>query len=98
MDRRKFLNKSLAIAAGATIVNNVDSLGTNPSMASGYLSFDLHCHPGLFFAKGAEGYSVDAGISKTLSEMKTGNLSGAFFSLVADARIIKIGSDGVKPA
>jgi len=93
--RRIFLRKAIALSAGAVFID-WSLLGREP-LSPGFLSFDLHCHPGLFFAKGLEGYSVDVGFSKTLGEMSTGNLSGAFFSLVADMQIVKIGPDGVKP-
>jgi membrane dipeptidase len=93
--RRIFLQKAVALTAGAALFEG--PLSGKETAPLNFLSFDLHCHPGLFFAKGQEGYSVDAGIAKTLGEMKTGNLSGAFFSLVADAQIIKIGPEGVKP-
>ena len=93
--RRIFLQRAAALTAGAALFEF--PLSGKETASSDLLSFDLHCHPGLFFAKGVEGYSVDAGIAKTLGEMKRGNLSGAFFSLVADAQIIKIGPEGVKP-
>lgn len=95
ISRRYFLQKSIALSSGVALFDS--SLFGREPLLSKFLSFDLHSHPGLFFAKGVEGYSVDSGISKTLGEMKTGNLSGAFFSLVADAQIIKIGPEGVKP-
>jgi len=92
--RRIFLQKAAALMAGTALSDfPIFGNGVSPNR----LSFDLHCHPGLFFAKGQEGYAVDAGIAKTLGEMKIGNLSGAFFSLVADAQIIKVGPEGVKP-
>jgi membrane dipeptidase len=95
LSRRKFLQSAAALTAGSLVgINSIRTLGSVPQPV---LTFDLHCHPGLFFAKGVDGYSVDAGITKTLGEMISGNLSGAFFSLVADARTIKVGPDGVKP-
>lgn len=98
MNRRKFLKNSVGLASSASLIGISDAFGGSLLPPSDYLTFDLHCHPGFFFAKGVEGYSVDAGINKTLSEMITGKLSGAFFSLVADAKTIKIGPEGVKPA
>jgi membrane dipeptidase len=94
VSRRIFLQRA-GVIAGGTALFELPSFGE--VAAPNFLSFDLHCHPGQFFAKGLEGYSVDAGIAKTLGEMKTGNLSGAFFALVADAQTIKIGPEGVKP-
>ena len=61
------------------------------------LSFDLHCHPGVFFGRGMKGYPGDSGVVKTVTEMNTGRLSGAFFGLVADLQIIEITPTGVVP-
>jgi hypothetical protein len=97
MNRRNFVIRSAVLTAGPSLLKFSDAFATN-ALSGDYLTFDLHCHPGMFFAKGVEGFSVDAGVGKTLSEMKTGKLTGAFFSLVADAKIIKVGSDGVKPS
>ncbi len=92
--RRIFIQRAATLAAGASMLEFPLS---GRDAAPKFLNFDLHCHPGQFIAKGLEGYSLDTGIAKTLGEMKSGNLSGAFFSLVADAQIIKIGPEGVKP-
>ncbi|MFN3840149.1 MAG: dipeptidase [Cyclobacteriaceae bacterium] len=91
--RRKFIQSFSMLAAG---------LGTYRPLF-GFFSFnsfpcfDLHAHPGIFFAKGSDQYPGDAAVMKTLTEMKDGNVAGTFLSLVADARIIKVSPDGVRP-
>jgi membrane dipeptidase len=95
--RRKFLQNTLAIG-GATALFGFQHHEEWFADAKNILSFDLHCHPGYFFAKGLETYSGDAAVNKTLSEMQKGNLTGAFFSMVADVKTIKVGPDGVKPS
>lgn len=91
--RRKFIQSTATLATGAVLVQPAFSFVPFVSIPC----FDLHTHPGIFFAKGSEQYPGDTAVKKTLSEMKDGNVAGAFFSLVADARIIKVGPDGVRP-
>jgi membrane dipeptidase len=97
VDRRGFVKKS-AIAAFAASWVSLEGKGNGLLSADEFLSFDFHAHPGLFFAKNIDSVSGDAALAKTIAEMKEGKLSGAFFSLVADWKLIKIGPDGVKPA
>lgn len=54
-----------------------------------HASFDLHCHPGMFPRRGTDEYAGDGGFAKTTADMRAGGLSSAFFSLVADAKILK---------
>lgn len=91
--RREFIRSSVTLTAGVTIGHPV----FGNLLKGSFAGFDLHTHPGIFFAKGSEQYPGDAAGKKTLTEMKESNVAGAFFSLVADARIIKVGPDGVKP-
>jgi len=95
INRRSFIQNSAVVVAGTSV------LGFNPVddslLASDCLSFDFHCHPGLFPTKGSPEFAGDHIITRTLMEMKTGQLTGAFFSLVADMKLIKAGPDGVKP-
>jgi membrane dipeptidase len=48
----------------------------------------------MFLAKGVA-ENVDAAVAKTIGEMNKGKLTGAFFSLVADAPIIKTTETGI---
>lgn len=91
--RREFIRSSVTLTAGVAIGQPV----FGNLLKGSFAGFDLHTHPGIFFAKGSEQYPGDAAVKKTLSEMKEAHVAGAFFSLVADARIIKVGPDGVKP-
>jgi membrane dipeptidase len=58
-----------------------DFLGHHPA-------FDLHCHPGMFGQRGTAQYSGDEAFAKTTLDMREGGLAAAFFSLVADAKIL----------
>lgn len=57
-------------------------------------AFDLHCHPGMFALRGAAEYPGDQAFGKTTTDMRQGGLTAAFFSLVADARLLKRYPDG----
>lgn len=54
--------------------------------------FDLHAHPGRFYAKGSPEMGSP---SNTMADMKTASLDGAFFSLVSDLKLLSIGQTGV---
>lgn len=89
--RRRFLSQSMGALAGVYCLRATRAFAQSPPP----LFFDLHTHPGMFLAKGmADG--IDQAVLKTVSEMNTGGLTGAFFSLVADAPIIKAGANGIK--
>ncbi len=88
MNRRKFINQSFSAYLGWSLANSYP-VSENKKLP---ITFDLHCHPGRIFALGTK----DAGDpSKTISDMNAGQLSGAFFALVADAGIISVGATGV---
>ncbi len=91
--RKQFLKNSLAIAAGYSLLHGFEHevLAQKPDR---YFTFDLHCHPGRLFAS-AEGGFGEVGSTKTVSDMKNAHVSGAFFSLVADSPLIKLGATGV---
>lgn len=92
--RKQFLRNTLSIASGAALVGfkAIDHLA---APASSYLSFDLHCHPGRLFAHGSTDFGENTGPEKTLGEMNAAHLSGAFFSLVADSKLLKPGLTGI---
>jgi membrane dipeptidase len=94
ISRRTFIQKSLMATAATTLTQSVLS---SPFFVDDYLAFDLHAHPGMFFGKGMKQYPGDAAVLKTTSDMNSGGLTGAFFSLVADVGIIEIGPSGVRP-
>lgn len=94
VNRRDFLQKAGSFLAVAPFINGID-LSTDDKP---YLTFDLHAHPGLFFAKETKMYPGDGMLKKTLADIKEGKLTGAFFALVADAKVIEIGPTGVKPS
>lgn len=88
--RRRFLAQSAAALAGAYFAQS-QAFAQSPSS---YTYFDLHSHPGMFLAKGAR-EGVDDAVAKTVKEMNEGGLAGAFFSMVADAPVIKTGNNGI---
>lgn len=59
------------------------------------VSFDLHAHPGRLFAQGSDEFGPPLMPEKTVTEMNEAKLSGAFFALVADTKLIKLGMNGV---
>lgn len=93
--RRRFLRDSALAAAAASLRPSFGPSGFG-LQESAYLSFDLHAHPGAVFAKGRKEYAGDGAILKTVNAMNEGRLSGAFFSLVADAPFLELTSTGVK--
>lgn len=89
--RKQFLRNSLTLAAGYSLLNSIELAAQ--SAVSPY-TFDLHCHPGRLFASADIGFG-EVGSTKTVDDMKRAHLSGAFFSLVADSPLIKLGATGV---
>jgi len=108
ISRQQFLQRLLAISA-TTAIPGFYSFSCSPKKETGstgtaelpndtILTFDLHCHPGQFFFKGIEGYSVDEAILKTVGEMNMGKLSGAFMSIVSDMMLLQRTETGIVPA
>jgi membrane dipeptidase len=94
ISRRRFLHSSLLATAGAALVPP-DLAGAQAIPQAQPLTFDLHTHPGAFFNRGKPGYVADS-LRGTVQGMQRGQLSGAFFSLVADAPLIELTPTGVK--
>ena len=94
--RKQFIKNSLSFATSSALLgfNGVENLfasSTDPE----YLTFDLHAHPGKLFAQGSADFGEIVDPNKTLSDMNGARLSGAFFALVADSKLIKVGKNGV---
>jgi len=83
------------LTAGYSLLNSLGAVARKSTFPS--FTFDLHCHPGRLFAS-AEGGFGEVGSTKTVTDMKNAHLSGAFFSLVADSPLIKLGATGVSIA
>lgn len=96
MDRRRFLHDSLLATAGISLRPAARAEGDAPPDAEP-VSFDLHCHPGAWFQKGRPEYPGDDAIVKTVTGMRDAKLTGAFFSLVADAPLIERTPTGIVP-
>lgn len=95
LSRRRFIRQAALGAASISLLSPADLVGA--AQQTDFLSFDLHSHPGAFFMKGHPGYPGDEAFAKTIAAMMEGKLTGAFFTLVADAPLIEITPTGVKP-
>ena len=93
LTRKQFLGQLITAAAGTSLLG----LGSTKSYAAPKqsLTFDFHCHPGLFVTKGTPRYAGDTAVMKTVTTMNSNRLSGAFVSLIADMPLIAIGPTGV---
>jgi membrane dipeptidase len=94
LNRRRFLHDSLLATASLSLIPV--TVPADKARAPGEpVSFDLHAHPGASFYKGRPQYAGDAAIVKTVEGMRDARLTGAFFSLVADAPLIELTPTGV---
>jgi membrane dipeptidase len=95
--RKQFLKNTAALAAGSLWMGFKPDRVALPSSlrSSSYITFDLHCHPGRLFALGSNDFGPPMVPDMTLNEMNQIHLSGAFFSLVADTKLIELGPSGI---
>ncbi len=94
IDRRRFLQDSLLASAGLSLAPSLRALGT-AHRHDDAIAFDLHTHPGAFFRRGtAEASPPDAEL-RTVTDMRAGALTGAFFSIVSDGPLIQLTDKGV---
>ena len=91
--RREFIQRASAVTA--TGILGLSASGCDTNKKDDTVTFDLHCHPGVFPTKGTARFGTDGDVIKTVHEMNSSGLSGAFFSLVADMPLIKITEKGV---
>lgn len=96
ISRKKFIQQTLTVAAGATLMGH-RGFSATPSKPD-FITFDLHAHPGRFYRKGISDYAGDEGVRKTINEMNEGGLSGAFLSTVVDTLVTEVTATGVIPA
>ena len=98
--RKEFIRQALAVAAGTTWLglHRVSARQKPTSPHLDFLAFDLHAHPGRFYRRGISNYAGDEGVRKTVEEMNTGGLSGAFFSTVVDTLVTTRTDRGIVPA
>ncbi len=94
MKRKEFLIHS-GLALGATMLGSVYYGKEEFERKSNKIDFDLHAHPGVFFAKGTALFPGEEAFVNRILEMKANNLDGAFFSLVADWPLLQITDQGV---
>jgi microsomal dipeptidase-like Zn-dependent dipeptidase len=92
--RREFVHTGLLATAAAALMPR-GAGGESQPPAPDPLTFDLHTHPGRFFDHAKPGYVRDS-FAGTVRGMNTGHLSGAFFSLVADAPLIESTPKGIQ--
>ncbi len=92
--RKDFLRTAVSIAAASPLLS-IKSFADFVASSKEPVYFDLHSHPGWNFAKKNFGDNSDAAISKLIASMKEGHLTGAFFSIVADAGLLKPTATGI---
>ena len=93
-DRRRFLHDSLLATAGLVLAPRLRALDT-ASHQDDTISFDLHTHPGAFFRRGTPEASPEGAELRTVTDMRAGALTGAFFSIVSDGPLIQLTDRGV---
>lgn len=96
INRRRFLQDTLVATAGLSLAPAAVAAGEALGQGAP-VSFDLHAHPGAFFDKGRPEYAGDAAVVKTVTGMRDAKLTGAFFSLVADAPLLERTPTGIVP-
>jgi membrane dipeptidase len=93
MNRRQALQRlGLFPAAAASLIRQSTEA---PSFLSQHPSFDLHCHPGAFAARGTPDYPGDQAFTKTTSDMRAAGLTASFFSIVADTTLLSRDAKGI---
>ncbi len=95
LSRKEFLKTTLTVTAASPFLSlkGLECFGGEAKKE--FVYFDWHCHPGWSFAKRNFANDANTMLSKTVNEMQEGHLSGAFFSLVADAGLLKPGPTGI---
>ena len=94
LDRRRFLQDSLLATAGLSLSPTLRGLG-RARRHDDAISFDLHTHPGAFFRRGTPEAPAPDAEKRTVTDMRAGALTGAFFSLVCDGPLIQLTDKGV---
>ncbi len=94
LDRRRFLQDSLLATAGLSLAPTLQGLSAAPTHDD-EIAFDLHTHPGAFFRRGTPEASAPDAEKRTVSDMRVGALTGAFFSIVSDGPLIQLTDKGV---
>lgn len=101
MPTRKEFLKQLAALSTLPMVGLPEVSGHPPfwtgSTSELFPTFDLHCHPGVFFSKDTPAFPGDEALNKTVREMKSSGLSGGFFSMVMDMPLLKREENGIVP-
>ena len=98
MKRRQFLRQTTCSAAAAAAgLLNPGVLAQPGTERPDSVTFDFHCHPGVFHARGTDRYVSDTAVTQRIAEMAANRLSGAFLSTVSDSPIIQVTVNGVVP-
>ncbi|TDQ18224.1 membrane dipeptidase [Algoriphagus boseongensis] len=93
--RKEFLRQAIALAGLS--FTGMSFLSREEQEMQVFPAFDLHAHPGNFFMKGTDTYPGDEGVSKTISDMQSGHVSGVFLSMVMDRPLLKRTDTGIVP-
>lgn len=94
MNRRHFIRQASALAGISTM--GIGRLAALVPSDSSYLTFDFHAHPGAFYSKDTPLFPGDEMLATTLEGMQRGKLSGAFFGIVADMKVIERTTTGIR--
>ena len=91
--RRRFLRQGILTVAGLAALPHRQARASAQPLDP--ITFDLHLHPGEFFARGTAGYAGDEAFYERLRDMRAGGMHGGFVSLVADAQLLERTPTGI---
>ena len=94
MNRRKFYKYS-SLATGAYLVGCNQKTETKKNSVLDTFHFDMHSHPGFFFANNEDSQKGNDVVAKRLAEMSSHKIHG-FLSLVSDFPLLKVTDNGVE--
>ncbi|WP_338875163.1 membrane dipeptidase [Spirosoma sp. SC4-14] len=93
--RKQFIKQICAIAAGTSWLTTDNLMGFATPAPPKSIYFDFHCHPSWAMSERNFANNAESGLTQTVSDMKTGHLTGGFLALVADAPLLKPGPKGM---
>ena len=91
--RRTFLQQGLLATVGLSMLP-MRRASARPQPLDP-ITFDLHLHPGEFFARGTSTYAGDEAFYERLRDMRASGMHGGFVSLVSDAQLLERTATGI---
>jgi membrane dipeptidase len=93
--RKEFLRTTFSITTGTALLGfNPNNNSASENSFSSSVFFDLHSHTGRHYVSPSN-LADNATAVKTILEMNASHLKGAFFALVADAKLLELGPTGI---